>query len=258
VNGLFNNVSSAGTLTGGTYSLNGVFEIQPSITTNGANITLIGTNAEILSDNTGRNALATLAANNNAGVLTFENGQSLATTTSLTNAGKITVATSSTLSIGGSYSQTGGTTTVDGELTASAGLAVSGGTVQGRGMLAAVVTSSATVVAGDSTTKAGKLTIAGTYTQKSTGVLDIAIGGTIAGSQYSQVAVSNGVRLGGTLNIKRTGGFTPAIGDVFTILTGSAVTGQFATVNGLSINSSEHFEITFGATSVRLTVVSGP
>jgi hypothetical protein len=258
INGLFNNISSVGTLTGGTYSLNGVLEIQPSITSNSANITLIGTQSEILSDNTGANALATLAANTNTGVLTFENGPSLSTATSLTNAGKITVTTNSTLSVGGSYTQIGGTTIVDGKLAASHGLAVSGGTVQGSGMLAAVVTSSATVIAGDSTTKAGKLTIAGTYTQKSTGVLDIAIGGTSAGAQYSQVTVSNGVSLGGTLNIRRTGGFTPAIGDVFTILTGSAVTGQFATVNGLSINSSEHFEITFGATSVRLTVVSGP
>jgi hypothetical protein len=125
-------------------------------------------------------------------------------------------------------------------------------------MLAAVVTSSATVIAGDSPTKAGKLTIAGSYTQKSTGVLDISIGGTSAGTQYSQVAVSNGVGLGGALNIKRTGGFTPAIGDVFTILTGSALTGRFATVNGVSINSSEHFEVAYDAAGVTLTVVSGP
>jgi hypothetical protein len=52
--------------------------------------------------------------------------------------------------------------------------------------------------------------------------------------------------------------FLPAIGDTFTILTTSARTGQFATVNGLSINGGEHFQITYSATSVTLMVVSGP
>jgi len=34
--------------------------------------------------------------------------------------------------------------------------------------------------------------------------------------------------------------------------------GQFATVNGLSINSSEHFEIDYTSTAATLKVVSGP
>jgi hypothetical protein len=69
--------------------------------------------------------------------------------------------------------------------------------------------------------------------------------------------VLNGVSLNGTLNIKLINGFIPAIGDTFTILTGSAVTGTFATVNGLSINGSEHFTITYNSTNVTLKVVSG-
>jgi len=41
-------------------------------------------------------------------------------------------------------------------------------------------------------------------------------------------------------------------------LTGTAVSGTFATVNGLSINSGEHFTVTYHPTNVTLTVVSGP
>jgi hypothetical protein len=35
-------------------------------------------------------------------------------------------------------------------------------------------------------------------------------------------------------------------------------TGTFATVNGLPINTSEHFTITYQATDILLTVVPGP
>ena len=48
-----------------------------------------------------------------------------------------------------------------------------------------------------------------------------------------------------------------AIGDVFTTVTGSAITGQFASPI-LTINSKEHFEIKYNPTSVTLTVVAGP
>lgn len=70
--------------------------------------------------------------------------------------------------------------------------------------------------------------------------------------------MSNGVSLGGVLTIKLVNGFVPVVGDSFTILTGSAVSGTFATVNGESINSSEHFQVNYTSTAVTLTVVSGP
>jgi len=88
--------------------------------------------------------------------------------------------------------------------------------------------------------------------------LNIAIGGLTAGTQYGQLAVANGASLNGTLNLTLINNFLPAIGNTFTILTTSARTGQFATVNGLSINGGEHFQISYSATSVTLTVVSGP
>ena len=140
---------------------------------------------------------------------------------------------------------------------APTGLTLEKGTLLGKGTVAAAVTSAGAVTVGDSATKAGLLTVTGSYSQESTGILDVAVGGTTAGSQYSQLAVSNGVSLGGTLNIKLIGGFTPAIGDRFTIVTGSAVTGQFTKVNGTNIGSSAHFEVSYTSTAVTLTVGSG-
>jgi hypothetical protein len=253
----FKSLSSGGTLSSGIYSVTGVLGLPSSIVTNAAHITLTGASANILNDNTSTNALSALSAITTTGSLSLASGQVLTTSTHLTNAGTITIGTGSGLDVHGSFTQTAGTTMVDGLLSATGSLALQKGSLFGRGMLAGVVNSSATVIAGDSTTTAGKLTVSGTYTQNSTGILDVAIGGTAVGTQYSQLAVSHGVSLNGTLNIKRINGFVPAIGARFTTLTGSIVTGHFATVNGLSINSSEHFEVNYSGTTVALTVVSG-
>jgi hypothetical protein len=130
--------------------------------------------------------------------------------------------------------------------------------LQGQGTIAAAITSHAIVVAGDSTSKAGKLTVNGSYSEAGTGALDVAIGGHTVGTQYSQLSVSNGARLSGTLNIKVINAFVPSIGSVFTILTANPVNGTFATVNGLHINGGEHFDLAYTSSAVTLTVASGP
>jgi hypothetical protein len=78
---------------------------------------------------------------------------------------------------------------------------------------------------------ASVLTVTGDYTQTAAGILDIAIGGTGRG-QYGQLAVSGSVSLDGTVNVLLTGGFTPATGDNFQIVTSSMpLSGVFATAN---------------------------
>ncbi len=96
------------------------------------------------------------------------------------------------------------------------------------------------------------------YVQDATGKITVTIRGINPGTQYSQLAVSNGASLNGVLNIHIKGGFVPAIGDKFAIITAGVVTGQFSTVNGLDINGNEHFEIAYNPTNVTLTVVAGP
>lgn len=258
VQGLFNNLTNNGTFTGGTYLVTGTLGVQNSVVTNAANITLTGAAAKISNTNMGTNALATLTTNASTGVLSLQSGQVLTTAGNLSAAGIISVGTASSFKIGGSYTQTAGKTTVDGTLTAPTGLLLQNGQLQGQGTIAAAMTSDATVVAGDTTSKAGKLTVNGSYTEAGTGALDIAIGGHTAGTQYSQLAVSNGAHLSGTLNIKLINGFVPSIGNVFMILTANPVTKTFGTVNGLPINSGEHFDIAYTSSAVTLTVASGP
>jgi hypothetical protein len=255
--GAFTNFSGA-TLTGGKYMVNGTLEFDgASIATNSASIMLTGAKSQIIDQN-GANALANFATNTKTASFSLMSGKTLTTSGNVSNAGKLKVGPNSGLQTGsGSYTQTAGTTTVDGVLNAPTGVSIQAGKLFGKGTVASTVVSSGAVTAGDTPKKTGKLSPS-TYTQNANASLNIAIGGLTAGTQYGQLAVTNGTSLNGTLNLTLINNFLPAIGDTFTILTASSRSGQFATVNGLSINGGEHFQISYGATSVTLTVASGP
>jgi fibronectin-binding autotransporter adhesin len=261
--GGFTNFTGGNTLTGGKYMVSGTLGFDNAkIGVNAANITLTGSAAQIINDLNGAKALAAFSRNTSAGSISLQSGKILYIGGKLTNLGKVTVGAGSGLQLGtlplGGYIQTAGNTTVDGALSALNGMNIQGGTLAGKGAIAAAVQSGGSVTAGDSAASPGKLSINGSYTQNSTGALNIAIGGLTAGIQYGQVAVTNGVSLNGTLNLTLINGFLPNIGDNFVIMTGSAISGTFATVNGLSINSGEHFAIAYNPANVTLTVVTGP
>jgi hypothetical protein len=127
------------------------------------------------------------------------------------------------------------------------------GTIDGA-LINGAAMSTATITPGDSLKATGTLTDKGTYTQDSTGVLDISIE---TPTQYDQLNPTT-ANLSGTLNINLpTGAGQIAVGDKFKIMNFTSKTGTFSTVNGLAINSTEHFTITYEATDVLLTVVSG-
>ena len=74
----------------------------------------------------------------------------------------------------------------------------------------------------------GSLTLAGNLT--TTGILNLELGGTTAGSTYDQLIVTGSATLGGTLNVSLINGFTPVNGQTFSILTSSlARSGTFST-----------------------------
>ena len=94
-----------------------------------------------------------------------------------------------TLTVGGtgnSYNQTAGTTTVDGTLAGggTTGISVTGGTIQGAGALKTNVSVGSALNVGDAG-KAGLMNITGTYTQLSTGTMNVSIGGTVAATVFS-------------------------------------------------------------------------
>lgn len=252
--------SSTDTLSKGTYEIGGTLEFTgANIVNNAAALVLAGTSAKILNGST--NGLANFA--NNLGSLTLIDNANLATgSTTFKNSGKVTIDGGSTMTVGGanSYAQSAGTTTVDGTLSAG-GITVSGGGILGAGKLSANVTvggsgTKPTISAGDSG-KAGLLAITGTYTQLSSATMNSFIGGTAVGTQYSQLQVSGTASLAGTLTVTLASGFTPTIGSKFTVLTAASITGAFSD-STIAINSSEHFSVSYTATGVVLTVVSGP
>ena len=252
---------SSGTLSGGTYTIGGTLQMASSnggIVTNAANLTLTGKTAKIL-DGTA-NALASF--DTNTGSLTLAGDAVLTTAASnFSNSGTVDIATGSTLTVGGttnSYNQTAGKTTVDGTLTGAVNL--TGGTIQGAGALKGNVSvggtgTTPTLHVGDSGL-AGLLKITGTYTQLSTGTLNVAIGGLTSGTQYSKLTISGAASLSGTLTVNMINGFVPAVGKTFTILSAKSITGTFST-QYIVINSSEYFAVTYTATGVVLKVDSG-
>jgi hypothetical protein len=256
---------SGTTLTGGTYLVGGTLQFGASgtsIVTNAANITLTGERSQIIDFGGGR-ILAHFASNTAAGTFTLAGNRSMNTSGgSFTNAGTFTINTGSTFTVGGpnlNFTQTGGTSTIDGTLTSTSTgkLSLNGGSLFGGGTLGYAVTDAATITPGDSSTKTGTLTVGSTYTQSAAGALDISIGGTAVGIQYDQLKVSSSASLGGTLNVSRIGGFIPTIGSTFAIVNAGSRSGTFGHVNGLSINSSEHFSISYTGTGAILTVVAG-
>ena len=207
---------SAGTLTGGTYQVysgtlsfnNGGF--TNDIVTNAANILLDGAKgAPQLLDQYGNNALANFATNATTGVFTIQNGVAVtsASTTDFTNAGTMTVGANSTFTVGGAHNFN------------NSGLLAGTGTV-----VAGLLSNSGTVHPGDGP---GTLSITGNYMQTSAGILDIQLGGSTAGTGYSQLAVSGSATLDGMLDLSLINDFTPYNGELFVILTSGGLSGVF-------------------------------
>lgn len=270
--GPFSNFSGT-TLTGGKYVVGGTFQFDgANIVTNAANITLTGTSSQILNQSN-INALTNFTTNAAAGRFTLAGNQNLTTATgTFTNSGIMAISSGSIFTVGNggntstatNYTQTAGTTTVDGTLTASpttAGtptLNLQSGSLFGGGTVSDTVTSSGIISPGASWNAPGKLAVSGTFTQNSSGALDISIAGTTVGTQYDQLNVTGSSSLNGTLNIKLVNGFVPTVGTTFDILNTSVRSGTFSTVTGTAINGSEHFAITYNGNDVLLTVVAGP
>jgi len=206
----------AGTLSGGTWKVANGGSLGLSgvtIHTNAATIIVSGAASGIYADSGATNALSFLAANAAHGKLTVENGYTFNTPGSFSNAGAVLIGSTSLISTGTSgYTQTAGTTTVNGGLGAASvklsggSVTVAGGgslstgsgnytqskgttTVAGGGFLnAASFLLSGGSLKGGGTVQAdvanaativpqGTLTLLGDYTQSAAGLINLAIGG---------------------------------------------------------------------------------
>jgi hypothetical protein len=206
--------------------------------------------------NTGTGALS-VELRNGAGLTNADSG---AITLQTVTAGSVSV-TNSGLSPGSdvvlgsvttagpqSYSNPNGTTVVTGNLTATDGpltftdaVLLSPGPTLGAG-------SGSVLVEGSATVAPGVLTVSGSLTLSASATFAVTLNGTDPDS-YSSVHTSGPLDLGGS-SLSLTLGFTPDVGDSFTLLSSddsSAVTGTFAGLDEGAVFSQNGmtFQITY-------------
>jgi hypothetical protein len=170
---------------------------------------------------------------NNSGILDVESGTVSVTSGPVYNTGYIWIGSGATLNV------SGGLFILNTSALAGSGTVV--GNVSNYGMVDP---------GGDGA--AGALTITGTFTQGSDGILSIDLGGTTVGTQYDRLSVSGAVNLDGTLMVQLINGFTPAPGSTFQVLTFGSKTGDFAAVNLPDPGSGESMTAMYTATSLTL------
>jgi hypothetical protein len=169
-----------------------------------------------------------------------------------TNSGTVTVASGTVLGVS-TYTQTAGSTVLNGGSVNGGALNINGGSLTGTGTINATVTNGAQVIPGGAGA-AGLLSINGNYTQNASGALNIDLGGTTAGSQYDQLAVSGTALLAGTINVATINAFQPAFGSSFQVLTFGSASGNFATYTAPSLASGLFLDSVFSPTSLTLDV----
>src|SRR5207253_2149569 len=116
------------------------------------------------------------------------------------------------------YTQTSGTTIVNGQLATTNGVFINAGSLGGTGLITGNVTNAALIAPGNSP---GTLDITGNYVQTADGTLQLEIGGRDSGppSNFDRLRVTGTASLGGTVEVTLYGGFVPAPGDEFSVLT---------------------------------------
>ncbi len=96
---------------------------------------------------------------------------------------------------------------------------------------------------------ASSTAVVGTYTQTA-GTLAVTLANTTPGSGYGRIVASGAASLGGNLVINLAG--TPAMGDSFDIISGSTVSGTFATISPPAASGGGYVSTTYRPTQARL------
>ena len=123
----------------------------------------------------------------------------------------------------------------------------------GTGTISGNLTNAGTVSPGNSP---GIITVDGDYTQESDGVLEIELGGDVAGTGYDQLQVTDVATLAGTLDVSLYDGFVPSNVDQFLALDAASLTGTFTTINLPTLSNGLVWQTEYSATGFTISVVS--
>jgi hypothetical protein len=108
-------------------------------------------------------------------------------------------------------------------------------------------------------TTPGDATIRGAFSQNAVGTFGVDLGGLLPGSQHDQLNVVQTATLAGSIQARLLEGFTPVLGQSFTVLTAGSVVGQFATLlQPVGMPFGLMLDDVYTPTSVQLIVVQGP
>jgi len=151
----------------------------------------------------------------------------------------------------------------NGSLIVSAGQFINHGTLQGNGRFVpaagTALVNAGTLAPGFS---AGALTVDGDYEQTATGVFEVELASLVS---FDTLDVQGNVKLDGTLRVLSLGGYTPTIGDSFTIATfddgigdASDLAGAFAQLVWAGFSPGIGFTANYLEHSVVLNVVASP
>ncbi len=187
---------------------------------------------------------------NNAGLFKKSGGTGTSTISNIVfnNTGTVEV-DSGTLAFQSGYTQTAGTTRLEGGNIAG-NLNMQGGSLTGFGTVAgSILNVSGLVSPGNSP---GTITVAGSYEQDSGGSLLIQLAGLDSG-RYDVFNISGTATLGGTLDIALLDGFAPSIGDSFRFMTYGSHLGTF---NALDVLAPSGYEFTTAYDSNGITLVT--
>ncbi len=168
-----------------------------------------------------------------------------------TTSGSVDVAAGSSVTRIGDYTQTDGSTTVDGTLSATGLIDIQGGILAGTGTIQDEVSNAGSVEPGAS---AGVLTIDADYTQAASGQVAIEIGGLTAGSEHDRLDITGNATLDGTLKLDITDEFDPMVGDTFVVMTFASRTGTFASIDAPCLPAGTVLQVSISDTQVIVQV----
>jgi hypothetical protein len=133
---------------------------------------------------------------------------------------------------------------------------VNGGRIEGAGqVIAPAIVNAGRIAPGSSP---GLLTIDSDLQMETTSALEIEIDGALAGD-FDVLAIKGDASLGGELSVARLAGYTPALGDSFTVMTMAGVrSGEFATTTFHDFGAGVRFSVLYNEHDVTLGVIAVP